>query len=92
MLQKSGCGGLSSDSIVMARYAALVQLLGDLVVDPGVPGGDHAVPDLAAAAVVVVHGVPEVNTEELGVQVDDVLVLGPLVHDVTGRRLRASLE
>lgn len=91
MLQKSGCGGLSSDSIVMARYAALVQLLGDLVVDPGVPGGDHAVPDLAAA-VVVVHGVPGVNTEEPGVQVDDVLVLGPLVHDVTGRRLRASLE
>lgn len=86
MLQKSGCGGSSSDRNVRAGYAGLVQLLGGLVADPGVAGGDHA-----EAGLDVVHGVLEVYFEELGVQVG-ALVLGPLVQDVTGCQMHVSLE
>lgn len=73
MLQKSGCGGSISDSTVMAGDAGLVQLLGGLVADPGVSGVAPAGPGLD-----VVHSVPQVYIEDLGVQVD-VLVVGPLV-------------
>lgn len=86
VLQKSGSGGSSSDSIVMAGYAGLVRLLGGLVADPGVSVGDLAGPGFDF----VVHGVPEVYLEELGVQVD-ALVGGPLVQDATGCRLHVSL-
>lgn len=86
VLQKSGNGGSSSDSIVMAGYAGLVQLLGGLVADPGVSAGGHAGPGLDF----VVHGVPEVYVEELGVQAD-ALVVGPLVQDATGCQLHGSL-
>ena len=93
MLQKSGCGGSSSDSIVMAGYAGLVQLLGGPVADPGVPGGDRAaVPGLdVVVVVVVVRGAPEMYTEELGVHLD-APVVGPLVQDATGCQFHASLE
>lgn len=71
----------------MAGYAGLVQqLLGGLVADPGVSGGDLA----GSGLDFVVRGVPEVYLEELGVQVD-VLVVGPLVQDAAGCHLHASL-
>lgn len=82
VLQKSGCGGSSCDSIFMAGYAGLVQLLGGLVAGPGVSGGAHAV----SGHDFVVHGVPEV----LGVQLD-ALVVEPLVQDATGCPIYASL-
>lgn len=85
-LQKSGCGGSSSDSMVTAGYAGPVQLLGGLVADPGASGGGLAEQDLD----VVVHGVPEVYLEETGLQAD-ALVAGPLVQDATGCQMNASL-
>ncbi len=84
VLQKSGSGGSSSDSIVMAGYAGLVRLLGGLVADPGASVGDHAGPRLDFVG----HAVPEMYLEELGV---DALVVGPLVQDATGCQLRVSL-
>lgn len=83
MLQKSHSGCSSSDSIVMAGYAGLVQLPGSLVADPGVSGGALAGPGFDF----VVHGVPEVY---LGVQID-ALVVGPLVQDATGCQLHVPL-
>lgn len=73
MLQKS----LTDKTVILAHYAGLVRLVGGLVADPGVPGGDHAGLGL------VVRGVPDLCLEE---QLDAPVVVRP-AQDASDRPL-----
>lgn len=56
----------SFNNYVIAHYSGLVELVGDLVANPGVSGADRA----GLSLVFVPPGVPEENLEEDELQVD----------------------